>query len=108
MAALDPEFGTYGGKVLRRFSTTVDGSIQTLLPGVRLSAEVTASWPLRNRLALKTAGKVEFAKPSEDDEVVPAAKLVKAGADCAEIVGESVAERRQRRATAKNAESLMA
>ncbi len=52
----DVNMGQFGGRVVRQ----LNAGARRLAPGACLSAETCLSWPLRNRVALRNSGQVEF------------------------------------------------
>ena len=58
--------GEYGGRVLRAFKGD-----KPYTRDAHLEAEEVMEWPIKNRLALHTAGKVEWYGPPVDEVEIP-------------------------------------
>ncbi len=59
---MDAYFGEYGGRVTRKFI----GAGEVKVPGDILYPEDVETWPLSNRKALQTMGKVKWFGPPVD------------------------------------------
>lgn len=58
-------FGEYGGSVIRTFS----GDGKKWIAGAVLNPEDVMSWPLANRMALHSEGKVDWFGPPVEEEI---------------------------------------